>query len=76
MFLSLEEFSVNLQKYVICSLTAASLSFTFGNTTAYMAALPSNMTQTVNSQTKLEVNQQPYSLDFDATKNYTEETMM
>lgn len=41
-----------------------------------MAALPSNMTQTVNSQTKLEVNQQPYSLDFDATKNYTEETMM
>ena len=66
---------MNVQKYVICSLTAASLSFAFGNNTAYMAAPSSNMTQTVNSQTKLQVNQQPYSLEFDATKNYTEETM-
>lgn len=59
---------VNLKKYVLCSLLAGTLSVSFtGN--AYMAeAVPGTAVSTSSE------SQAFYSLDFDASKNYTEES--
>ena len=59
---------MNLKKFVLCSLLTGALSVSFtGN--AYMAeAVPAAAISTDSE------NQTTYSLDFDASKNYTEES--
>ena len=59
---------MNLKKFVLCSLLTGALSVSFtGN--AYMAeAVPAAAISTDSE------NQATYSLDFDASKNYTEES--
>lgn len=59
---------VNLKKYVLCSLLAGTLSVSFAGN-AYMAeAVPGTAVSTSSE------SQASYSLDFDASKNYTEES--
>ena len=59
---------MNLKKFVLCSLLTGALSVSFtGN--AYMAEAVSAAAISTDSE-----NQTTYSLDFDANKNYTEES--
>ncbi|WP_303814240.1 subtype B tannase [Selenomonas ruminantium] len=59
---------MNLKKFVLCSLLTGALSVSFtGN--AYMAEAVSAAAISTDSE-----NQTTYSLDFDAGKNYTEES--
>ena len=59
---------MNLKKFVLCSLLTGALSVSFtGN--AYIAEAVSAAAISTNSE-----NQTTYSLDFDASKNYTEES--
>jgi hypothetical protein len=59
---------MNLKKFVLCSLLTGALSVSFtGN--AYMAEAVSTAAISTDNE-----NQATYSLDFDASKNYTEES--
>ena len=59
---------MNLKKFVLCSLLTGALSVSFtGN--AYMAEAISTAAISTDNE-----NQATYSLDFDASKNYTEES--
>lgn len=59
---------MNLKKFVLCSLLTGALSVSFtGN--AYMAEAVSTAAFSTDNE-----NQATYSLDFDASKNYTEES--
>ena len=59
---------MNLKKFVLCSLLTGALSVSFtGN--AYMAEAVSAAAISTDNE-----NQATYSLDFDASKNYTEES--
>lgn len=66
---------MNVQSCLIGGLLLAGLPFPFSNTTAYMAAAPSNISKTIEAVTTHQDMQQIYSLDFDENNGYTEESM-
>ena len=59
---------MKLKKFVLCSLLTGALSVSFAGN-AYMAEAVSAAAISTDSE-----NQTTYSLDFDASKNYTEES--